>query len=253
MGNKGLLLLVFATVPIFISFGSDFSFNAGGGGYLGGFFTRYTLTGTGVINGNPVEISSKQTVDQFNYGGFLFFDVPWAEFSVTIQRGNHTYAENMSGISESEQVIDTQERGTGTESMFGLSLLFKYPFRLKDRFIFFPLLGLEYQIALWEWRQPEGRKSFDWTDGIHKTNSKGEPYTLSMWNSLFVDIGAGLDFAFDPRMFLRTELLYGFRLMTPYEIDSLEMVKNMTDTPNPKLAGLTSGPTLKLALGYRLR
>jgi hypothetical protein len=44
-------------------------------------------------------------------------------------------------------------------------------------------------------------------------------------------------------MYLRTELLYGFRLMTPYEVDA----------PNPKLAGLTSGPSLKIGLGYRFR
>jgi len=50
---------------------------------------------------------------------------------------------------------------------------------------------------------------------------------------------------------VRAELLYGFRLMTPYEVKNLELMKSMAGDPNPKLGGLTSGPSLRLSAGYR--
>ena len=40
--------------------------------------------------------------------------------------------------------------------------------------------------------------------------------------------------------------------MTPYEIDGLDQIKLMLHDQNPRLAGLTSGPSLKIALGYRV-
>jgi hypothetical protein len=117
----------------------------------------------------------------------------------------------------------------------------------------FPLAGIEYQIALLEYRYPENLKEYNRTDGKRETDSNGKAYKLSIWNSLLIDIGAGLDFFFYPRMFLRTEVLYGFRLQTPYEVDALDKVKKMVNAPDPKLAGLTSGPVLRVALGYRFR
>jgi hypothetical protein len=39
--------------------------------------------------------------------------------------------------------------------------------------------------------------------------------------------------------------------MTPYEVDALEKVKKMVNAPEPKLTGLTSGPSVRIALGYR--
>jgi opacity protein-like surface antigen len=248
--KKICALTVFAALPIFTVFGTDFSLSAGGGGLLSGLFTRYTLTADGMM-GVPVEITSVQEVNQFNYGGYLFFDATWAEFSLGFQRGINTFREDMSGDFPGGGTMPlSSDKGTGTETMLALSLLGKYPFRLNRQFAVFPLAGLEYQIALLERRKKESLREYDRTDGIRESDSNGNAYELSAWNSLFVELGAGFDFAFLPNMFLRTELLYVFRLQTPYEVDALEKVKKMANAPNPKLGGLTSGPVLRTGIGY---
>jgi opacity protein-like surface antigen len=249
--KKYSLLIIFAAAPVFAVLGADFSLSAGGGALLGGLFTRYTLTGEGSFDNNPVDVVSTQDMNQFNFGGFVFFDATWVEFSLSVQGGTHTWGEKFAAKSTEKTEAESDKKGTGTEAMLGFTLLGKYPFRLNEQFTVFPLAGIEYQVALFEYRQTESRAIYDRTDGKREFDSNGDPYKISMWNSLFIDIGGGLDFAFYPRMYLRTELLYGFRLMTPYEVDALDKVKKLANAPNPKLAGLTSGPTLKIALGYR--
>lgn len=237
---------VFAVLPVLTSFGVDFSLSSGGGALLGGLFTRYTLTAGGTSLGDAV---SRQEMNQVKYGGYLFFDAVWAEVSVGLQGGAGTYREEMS-VSSRGTVSD--EKGKGKEMMVGIVLLGKYPFRLNRQFAVFPLAGIEYQIALREYRDPETGGEYDRTDGIRESDSNGGAYRLPAWNSFFIDIGAGLDFNFDPRLFLRAEFLYVFRLKTPYETDALEKVKKMLNAPDPKLAGLTSGPVLRVGLGYTL-
>jgi opacity protein-like surface antigen len=244
---------VFAVLPVLTVFGVDFSFSPGGGVFLGGLFTRYTLTAQGTVAGIPVDVVSKQELNQFNYGGYLFFDATWAELSVSILRGMGTYREDMSAESSQQGTLaGSNGKGGDTEIMTALTLLGKYPFRLSRQFTVFPLAGVEYRIALREYRSPEKFREYDRTDGIRETDSDGKAYRLSAWNSFFIDIGAGLDFTFNPNLFLRAELLYIFRLMTPFEIDALDKVKKMTSATDPKLAGLTSGPVLRFGLGYTL-
>jgi opacity protein-like surface antigen len=243
---------VFAVLPGFALFGVDFALSAGGGGFLGGLFTRYALSARGTVAGMPVDVASKQELNQFNYGAHLFLDATWAECSVSIQGGTGTYREDMSADSSQEGTIfGSDGKGAGSEIMAGFALLGKYPFRLSRQVVVFPLAGVAYHLALLERRDPEKFKAYDRTDGIRESDSQGNAYRLSTWNSCFIDIGAGLDCNVTPRLFLRTELLYVFRLMTPFERDALEKVKKMTNAPNPKLSGLASGPTLRFGLGYR--
>jgi hypothetical protein len=240
---------VFAVFPVLTSFGADFSLSSGGGVFLGGLFSRYTLTAQGTSLGDA---TSRQEMNQFNYGAYLFFDATWVEAAVSIQGGTGNYREEMSAVSQGTVTPYRDEKGAGTEMMAGISLLGKYPFQVTRQFAVFPLAGIEYQIALLEYREPEERSEYDRTDGIREPNSEGGAYQLSAWNSLFIDIGAGVDFRVNPRMFLRAEFLYAFRLMTPFETDALEKVKKMLNAPDPKPAGLTSGPALRVGLGYTL-
>jgi hypothetical protein len=248
---KKTLAAVLAVLPGLAAFGLDIPLSAGGGVLAGGLFTRYTLNAEGNLGG-PTDVVSTQNMNQLNYGGYLFVDAAWAELSLSFQGGNNTWEELYSAKAEDGTVRDEQSTGgTGTEGMLGIALLGKYPFRLNQRLSIFPLAGLEYQIALWEYRDPELGRQYDRTDGIRESDSNNNPYSLSVWNSLLINIGAGLDLNLPSRLFLRTELLYGFRLQTPYEIDALEKIKKMANAPSPKLRGLTSGPTLRIALGWR--
>ena len=245
------------------AWGKDFSMSAGAGGFIGGHFTRYNLSANGKIDAYkdsvltkvPVEVFSKQDIDQFNGGGFVFFDATWVEFNAGVLFGSYTYAQTMYATSDGEVQTGSKipETGKGWETMLGLSLLGKYPFKLNEQFTIFPLTGIDYQIALQQRRQIDGFKVYDRTDGINEmkdTNDK--PYKISAWNALFVVLGGGLDFNFHSPFFLRTELLYSIRLQTPWEVDNLKRLKESVNAPDPKLSGLSSGPTFKVAAGWRL-
>ena len=245
-----LLTLFFALTAALAA--ADFSLSAGGGGYMGGLFTRYTLTAPGSIDGEPVNVDADQEMNQFNLGGFLFVDGTWAVFSLGIQHGLNNYNETMIASSPTIDDLVMPSQGKGSETMLSLALLGKYPFTLNDRFTLFPLLGMEYQIALAQTREPDGgRKRYDRTDGIRESSAKGDPYPLSVWNSWFAVIGAGLDYRVFSSLFVRAQLLYGFRLLTPYENDALEKARKGVNASNPKLSGLTSGPALSISAGWR--
>ena len=229
-------------------FSADFSLSAGAGGLLGGFFTRYTLRADGTVDGNPVKITAGQEMDQFNYGLFAFFDASYGEFSVSFQNGANTFKEPV----DIAELGSADRSGKGWETVLGLSLLGKYPFNINERLTVFPLLGAEYQICLDQARTMPAGNVYDRNNGLHEKDKDGNAYKLSDWNALWINIGGGADFALTARFFVRGELLYGFRLMTPYEVKNLDMMKSMTGDPNPKLGGLTSGPSIRISTGYRL-
>ena len=221
---------------------SDLSFSAGGGGLVGYTFTRYTLEGGSV--------QSSQHMDRFDYAGFLFFDATYGELSIMIKGGNSTYSENM--IYEVAAMGDSA--GTGTEMSLGFSLLGKYPFAINEAMTWFPLFGIEYQIALIQRRQPEGGLVYNREEGrlVEDRDADNNPYSLSAWNSFWIQIGVGLDYNLTDSLFFRSELLFGFRLPTMYELGALEVVKNPPmNVQNPKLGGLTGHPALKIGIGYR--
>jgi len=240
----------------------DFAVTTGAGAHIGGLFTRYNLTADGFLEGEPVYVKAAQEMNQINFGGFLFVDGTWignstwakfgAEFSAGIQSGVNNYTETMIAEIPSSDNLVIPTKGKGSELMLNLALLGKYPFTLNERLALFPLAGVEYQIALMETRQPEGRQRYDRDDKRRgETDVNGNTYTLSAWNSLFVVLGAGMDYRIASSLYLRPELLYSFRLQTPYEVDKLAFTKKALNAPNPKLGGLTSGPTLRIAAGWR--
>ena len=236
--KKILLAAVIITLTGF-TYALDFSLSAGGGGLLGYTFTRYTLKG-----GNATSV---QSMDRINYAGFLFFDAAYAELSVLIQGGYNSYTEKMTDL--------PAENGTGSEISLGFSLLGKYPFNINETISWFPMLGVEYQIALKQRRKPDDGVEYNRSNG--KGNSatdvdkNGNSYPLSAFNSFWIDVGAGLDYNFTGSLFLRTELLFGFRLPTSYEMGALEMAKKSFNIDNPKLRGLTGSPNIKIGIGYR--
>jgi len=221
-------------------FATDFSLGAGAGGLVGGFFTRYTSSSSSG-SGNMT-----QKMNQFNYGGLVFFDATYGELALTIQGGANNYNEKMI-LSKAGNVTRT---GDGWDTMLGFSLLGKYPFTLTNSLKLFPLLGIEYQLALAERRRQDGGILYDRTDGL-ETDKDGNAFNISTWNSFWTHVGVGTDFTVMKSLFLRGELLYSFRLMTAYEKDGLAQMKKYLNDNNPKLSGLTSGPSLRLSVGYR--
>jgi hypothetical protein len=249
-------LILFFMLPFFgvvPSFG-EFSLSAGAGGVLGYTFTRYTLKDSGRIQGGgePGNITSLQSMDRFDYGGFLFFDATYGTLSIMLNGGAQSYQETMDFDGSSRSRL-SEGQGTGSEMSLGFSLIGKYPFGLTQKIKLFPLVGLSYHIALLEWRKPEGETLTDRTKGVlpEDRDKNDEAYPLSAWNSLWIILGAGIDYTIKGPWYLRGEAQFGFRLPTGYENGALDMIKERFSAESPKLAGLTGSPALKFAIGYK--
>ncbi|MDR1596827.1 MAG: hypothetical protein LBR99_03880 [Treponema sp.] len=254
--KKILSFMIFTVLLVTGLHGQIFPLSAGAGSLLGYTFTRYTLEAKGSLD--PVidgDIELIQTMDRFDYGGFLFFDATYAELAVSIRGGQNAYRETMDQRLEGaswENVTD--DMGTGSEIMIGFSLLGKYPFRVNEKITWFPLIGVGYQLALSEQRTPQGDTTHDRTAGELDADldKDGNSYALWAWNCFTIDIGAGFDYQLKGRLFLRNELLFSFRLQTPYETGALEMTKEKFRASDVSVGGLTGGPTLRTSVGYRL-
>lgn len=247
--KKTILVLVCALWPVLAAFSGDNPFSAGVGGLVGLDINRYTFTSR--------TLSIGQDNTQVNYGGFVFLDARWAEIAVSVQGGSGRYAESM----EAGYFVLPPLAGAGRETVFGFSLFGKYPFGLSSGLSVFPMIGLEYRVALAEKRREDGLSWRSRNNGASggsgwDLDKNGRPYSLSAWNALWLHIGAGADFYFRDNFFLRGEFLYGFRLRTKYEEGFMDMVTDIilpqTDQ-NLRRTGLTSGPVLKIAAGYKFR
>ena len=227
----------------------DLHLSAGAGGLSGLLLTRYNLRANGNVGGIPIKVDAGQDMNQFNYGGVIFADATYAEFSVFIQNGINNWKQilDIDGLDNNKP-----STGDGWESMVGFSLLGKYPFRLSRKFTVYPLLGMEYQATLVQERTQSDGWVYDRSDGLREKDKNGNAYKLSDWNSFFVDVGGGADFVITGRIFIRGEFIYSFRLMTSYETKNLDYMKAMTGDNDPKMGGLTSGPTVRICAGYRI-
>ena len=236
-----LILILFSAGAVFAS---GFSLSTGAGGLFGYTFTRYTLEGS--------SISSTQNMDRIDYAAFVFIDAKYVEFSVMFKGGYSTWEENLI-YDQNDPEGSSGGRGTGTETSVGFSLIGKYPFTVNESLIWFPMLGVEYHIALMQRRQPQGGFIYDRTSGMlaEDQDKDGDSYPLSAWNSFWINLGAGADYSISSRFFIRSELLFGFRLPTAYENGALEVIKKM-GANNPRLAGLTGSPMLKIGVGYNI-
>jgi len=240
---KKLICACFLVLAAAAVYGTDFSIKSGVGGILGGSFTRYTLK----ANGDTIKINAKQEMDQLNYGIFAFFDATYGVFSIFYQNGVNNFKEP-TDIADFASITSS---GKGWESVLGLSLLGKYPFELNERLTVFPMLGVDYRISLKQERsQPDGH-IYDRTDGLREYDKDKNAFKLSDWDSWWINLGGGVDFVLKGNLFLRGELLYGFRLMTSYETKNLELMKDKTGDNNPTLGGVTSGPSIKIAIGWQ--
>jgi hypothetical protein len=249
-----MVLVVFCMLGTGL-YAANFSLSAGAGGLLGYTFTRYTMESEGRLGaGNNGDMNSFQSMDRFNYGGGLFFDATYAEFAVLLQGGQYSYGESMDFRPRGGRWVGVSNiTGKGTEMLLGFALLGKYPFAITEKISLFPLLGIEYQVALLEWRKPEGDKTYDRRWGMLESDrdKDGDPYPISAWNSVWIDIGVGIDYYIVEPLFLRCEVLFGFRLMTEYETGALEMTKYQFESSDPELVGLTGSPNVRISVGYK--
>ena len=120
----------------------------------------------------------------------------------------------------------------GSDLVFGISLLGKYPLDL-GAVTFFPLLGIDYQLVLSAKMDGEEIKNED------DENMAGD------LSKLWIKFGAGVDYPLTDALYLRGEILYGIGLASKFENDMVDGFGGDTK------ANLDHGPTIKIGLGYK--
>jgi opacity protein-like surface antigen len=228
----------------------DFTLSAGGGGIFNAHwktgilkneYKEYGINAGGQPSPTPKTHDAMtqglfDTKDLTLGGGvYGFFDATYAELSAAfiINRANQTLD------SPDELVPPVNKEQSFTFYQLNFSLLLKYPFSLGERWSLFPLLGIDGQIGLGDF-DPELKK------GFQKTKSFGYdvPNLGEFWNSLWVKLGAGLDYRLAGNLFIRGELLYGLKLNSAYET-------KMAGYWAEQLGGIANGPNLRIGVGYR--
>lgn len=234
--KKGLLILVLAVCIAGSAF-AEFRFSIGAGGY----FTSDFGGGADAQLSGPVYYEHSIKTPYFGGGGFLFFDLSFAELSFGFfgAKGemNSSRNINVSGAS----LIKYSKAFSTTYSGMDFGLFFKIPFSIGDKFSLFPLLGIDYLVM--SSVKVEDIEYSDPTD----------------FSALWFKTGIGFDFLVNKHLFFRLNALYGLRLPNKFDLDeagSLKLEYDIVDAILGSRSGrhgpnLGHGLTVKLAIGYR--
>jgi opacity protein-like surface antigen len=187
--------------------------SAGGGALIGGDF------------GGGIEYDGgKSKTPYFGGGVFLFFDATYGELSLGFLAGGGKWG-------------DDDDTKPATITNLNIGLLGKYPFAINKQLSIFPLLGIDYQITV-------AQK----LDGTTHQNKDGDD-APGDFSALWFKFGVGTDFDITSNLYLRGEVLYGFRLTSKAEKDTKDMFEAMGQSDVKPLLG--HGLDVKIAVGYR--
>ena len=221
MGKKGLFVLVLTVVVTAGTFAMpdlpELRFSLGGGGYLTGDFG-------GGVRGRGNGMTGTIRTPYFGGGAFIFLDATFVELSLGIFGGGGTWSEDLPGV----------PRYTNSVSISGLDigLLGKYPVVMSSQLTVFPLAGINF------------RSMFSVRD-----SGFGRLPHSSDFSALWFKLGGGLDYFFTDHIFLRGQVLYGFRVRNRVERDAVNYFNRYPGVS--ARARLGQGPTIRFAVGYR--
>jgi hypothetical protein len=224
MAKKCFAVLVVATVIAGGVFAQT-PLSIGAGGYIGADF------GGGVeMSANFLgKVSIK--MPHSTGGGFIFFDANYAELSLGLSSGKFKMAFEGLGYSST---LDNEPSITN----LNIGLLGKYPFGISEIFSVFPLLGIDYAVAL----------SVKDKDGIFP----GDENKSGDFSALWVKFGGGTDISLMKKLYLRFEAMYGIRFANKFEKDMKDSAEKSSGSMADAKTLLGHGITVKMALGYRL-
>jgi len=162
-------------------------------------------------------------------GGYLFFDVIYAEAFVGYFAGSGKWA--------SPNASDTRSLPELRRSALNVGIMAKYPFATGN-FTAFPLLGIDYDLPL------SGNLEF----ASEQANS--HDVNTSDLAALWVRFGAGFDFGFGGNAYLRLSILYGLRTVNSFEENYVNQIKYNLNRHDAE-TNIGHGFVLKLGVGYK--
>ena len=216
--KKNMLMLLMTVFIVGNAFAvPDFEVSAGVGAY-------FTSNFGGGYNYNYTSLDERSITKMPYAGGgvFAFFYLTFTELSLGIFTGYGDITEE----NPDWNFVRDNVYYTGLD----ISLLGNYPFVISNQFTVFPLIGINYQTMLLVLGSYEMYvRPFD-----------------SRW--LWLKFGGGFDYSLSSKIFMRTAILYGFRIPNREEKKHVDWYNNeWTNTEIRPGHGLE----IKLAFGYR--
>jgi opacity protein-like surface antigen len=221
------------------AFAEEYGFSVGGGFSFVFDYTTATMDYDVPASapGGPLQESKKQTIKEFNYGGYFFFDAKYVEFVITLAGGpSDITVEYPTSVA---QLPGNKDEVTSTKTSFnmGFSVLGKYPFTLGPVTLF-PLAGIDYIVYL---TGTYPKADFGKTNGVQRN-------VAADFNTLWFKFGGGVDIPVMEKLFVRVEALYGFGLENKFQ-------KNGEDEAEAQYGevdwGWINGPTVRVGIGYK--
>jgi hypothetical protein len=185
---------------------------------------------------NDGSTEARQSYNQFNFGGLVFFDAVYIMADISFNGSLTTFIHNEKLKEYTYINADYSLAGAN----LGLGLYGKYPFYLESLTIF-PILGLQASIGL----------SQNFTKDFGGWNSKkGDSYGIaSDWSTLAFKAGAGFDIGISDLLFFRAGLLLNYKLNSPLDKAFIDLVKN---SGAPKIINTNFGFEFEFLMGYRI-
>jgi hypothetical protein len=207
-------------------------FSAGFGGTFNANFATYDLTSDAKDFGAKAEDWNGHFVGGGVYG---FFDATYIEANVGLLLGNA----NQDKLSDNAS--DDKKKGSDVVALT-LGLFGKYPIAMGGGVAVFPMLGVGGQIPL-------GGKTSGKDINDDEVPSKERDNFKQGFNQFWFKAGLGFDVPISGAMFFRPEFLYGIRLNTEDEKDTLNDSKIGSTKMLNGIVG--HGLDVRLALGFK--
>ena len=213
------------------------AFSAGLGGAFSANFTNYQYTEDG-------KKAMPQPADWFdtNYtggGAFAYFDAAYAMASLGI-----TFYDVTPANKDAKKAMDIMKEKVSFTT-FDIELFGKYPINL-GAFTLFPLLGVDFKLAL------AYEQSIDGTKTTYEDMQKlsGKSGKVDRLTTIWGKIGVGADIPLGDKLYLRGIFLYGIGTNDEDQKETLE--QGVGPLAEKALNGiLNHGLDVKLAVGFK--
>ena len=226
--KRSILVLALLAVMATGAFAAGFSLALGGGGLF-----DWSLIGNGMkgsINYEGLGGNFDASMKNLSVGGFLFFDATYAELDASFAYGMITGKADGTGVwADLGNIVAGLDNSKGTQLQLGFSLLGKFPIG-SGSFVFFPLLGADYNLVL------------SYKSGGETQKNPGDISQIGFLG------GVGFDINFS-KLFLRTEAMFHLRLPNKIVKDAATAMGSSGIYTTDTTFGM--GPRVKLGLGYR--
>jgi len=231
--RKKLVLALLMTA--LLAGGAFAQISAGIGGTLTADFMNYVWTSDGENILDTLKIDKDSSNQNFIGNGFFaYLDTTYAMASLGM--GFYTISPANADLKKAQD----DAKITNSLTTFDISLYGKYPISLGIATLF-PMLGVDYKIAVAQDYTVDGEKS-TWKDR-NKDDSVGD-----YWNSLWFKVGAGADIPLGKKLYIRPMFLYGLGTLPKSAQESMDAMNILVKTVDNIIY---HGLDLKLAVGYK--